>query len=223
MPQRSWQLVVLDMAGTTVRDDGMVEASVAAAVDAVEPGRVVTACDFVEARGLPKIELFGALFGRDHPDAEKALAVFEQDLLARAAAGAVTAVDGAPAALEALRTGGAAVYLATGFPRAVTDAIIASLGWGDLADGIVVPDTTLRGRPHPDLILSAALAVGVDAVSRIAVVGDTVNDLRTAANAGAGAAIGVLTGAHDRARLETVPHTAIVDSIADVPATLAGS
>ena len=51
--------------------------------------------------------------------------------------------------------------------------------------------------------------------------GDTVTDLRAAEAARVGVSIGVLSGAHDRARLSTVPHTVILASAAKVPHWLA--
>jgi phosphoglycolate phosphatase-like HAD superfamily hydrolase len=52
----------------------------------------------------------------------------------------------------------------------------------------------------------------------VAVAGDTTSDLVAGTAAGASVVAGVLTGAHDRAQLETAPHTHILDSIADLPA-----
>ncbi|MFZ1910218.1 MAG: HAD family hydrolase, partial [Burkholderiales bacterium] len=50
--------------------------------------------------------------------------------------------------------------------------------------------------------------------------GDTDNDLQAGANAGVGANLGVLSGAHDRARLEKAPHDALLASAALLPAWL---
>jgi phosphoglycolate phosphatase-like HAD superfamily hydrolase len=47
----------------------------------------------------------------------------------------------------------------------------------------------------------------------VVVVGDTLSDLEAGARAGAGAVIGVLTGAHSRATLLTGPHTELIDDI----------
>ena len=77
-----------------------------------------------------------------------------------------------------------------------------------------------RGRPFPDMILAAVLRLEIDDVRAVAIAGDTVSDLLSGTRAGAGVVAGVLTGAHDRATLETAPHTHILDSIADLPAVL---
>jgi len=76
----------------------------------------------------------------------------------------------------------------------------------------------IRGRPHPDLVLAAVLALEVDDVGAVAVVGDTASDLLAGTRAGASVVAGVLTGAHGRAELEAAPHTHLVDSVAEFPA-----
>ncbi|HEY3956629.1 MAG TPA: HAD family hydrolase [Streptosporangiaceae bacterium] len=215
-----WQLTVLDLAGTTIRDGGLVEQAVAAAVDAVEPGRTVTAQEFTASRGLPKSELFGALFAGRPADAGRALATFNDHLLTLAATGRVTEVPGAAQVIAELKAAGADVYLMSGFAEPVAAALLTHLGWQDAVDGVLTPGAAGRGRPYPDLILSAAVRAQVDDVHRIAVCGDTTNDLIAASRAGAGAAVGVLTGAHDRARLKTAPHTHLLTSIRELPTAL---
>jgi len=52
------------------------------------------------------------------------------------------------------------------------------------------------------------------------VVGDTVSDLEAGTRAGAGAVIGVLSGAHDIAALTAVPHSAIIADVSGLIAEL---
>ncbi len=119
-----------------------------------------------------------------------------------------------------LRAAGVRVVLTTGFSPAIQDLLVDALGWTDQVDLTLAPRAGRRGRPHPDLVLAAVLALGVDDVRAVAVVGDTANDLWSGWRAGAGVVAGVLTGAHDRAQLEAAPHTHLLDSIADLPAVL---
>ncbi len=51
----------------------------------------------------------------------------------------------------------------------------------------------------------------------MATIGDTRADLEAAANAGIGFAIGVLTGAGRRDVMAKLPHTVMLDSVADLP------
>ena len=57
------------------------------------------------------------------------------------------------------------------------------------------------------MIFGAMDRLGVPDPAAVVVVGDTLSDLEAGARAGAGAVIGVLTGAHSRATLLTGPHT----------------
>ena len=91
-------------------------------------------------------------------------------------------------------------------------------GLGDLVDLTLAPRPGPAGSAPPRLVLAAVLALGVDDVRAVAVVGDTANDLWSGWRAGAGVVAGVLTGAHGRAELEAAPHTHILDSVADLPA-----
>jgi phosphoglycolate phosphatase-like HAD superfamily hydrolase len=55
--------------------------------------------------------------------------------------------------------------------------------------------------------------LGVEDPGAVVVVGDTVSDLEAGTAAGAGAVVGVLSGAHDEAMLGAAPHTAILDDV----------
>jgi phosphoglycolate phosphatase-like HAD superfamily hydrolase len=70
------------------------------------------------------------------------------------------------------------------------------------------------------MILAAMVRLGVDDPAAVAVVGDTVSDLESGTAAGAGAVIGVLSGAHDFATLARMPHTALIADITALPAEL---
>ena len=111
--------------------------------------------------------------------------------------------------------------LNTGFERAIALPVLASLGWDTgVFAAIVCADEVARGRPAPDLIQEAMMRVGVVRPDRVANVGDTAIDLRAAHAARVRWNIGVLSGAHDRSRLEHEPHTHLLDSVADLPARL---
>lgn len=79
------------------------------------------------------------------------------------------------------------------------------------------PSAHVRGRPHPDLVLAALLALEIDDVRQVAVAGDTANDLLAGTRAGASVVAGVLTGAHGREELAAAPHTHLLDSVAELP------
>ncbi|MGH9018145.1 MAG: HAD hydrolase-like protein, partial [Acidimicrobiales bacterium] len=67
-----------------------------------------------------------------------------------------------------------------------------------------------------DMTLTAVIRLGIGGVREVAVVGDTASDLLAGWRAGAGVVAGVLTGAHGRGDLEAVPHTHILETVADL-------
>jgi phosphonatase-like hydrolase len=161
----------LDMAGTTVRDDGTVMAAFEAAVGDADP----EALAYVRATmGQSKIE----------------------------------------EVLRACRSAGVKVCLATGFSPATRDAILDSLGWRSLTDLVLSPSDAGRGRPWPDIPLTALLRLGGGSVSELAVVGDTPSDVESGLRAGAGLVAGVLTGTGTRADFQSAGAPVILDSIA---------
>ena len=62
---------------------------------------------------------------------------------------------------------------------------------------MLAPGDGVRGRPYPDLILTALMRLGADGVANVAALGDTSNDVDSALRAGCAIAAGTLTGAHD--------------------------
>ena len=211
-------LACLDLAGTTVTDDGVVEAAFRQAVDNPTDNDIAVVRSTM---GMSKIVVFRNLLDGDEAAAQAANARFEKAYLESLEL--VTPIPGAVDAIYALRVAGIRVCLMTGFSAATRDALLGALDWRDVADLTLTPEEAYgrRGRPHPDLVLTAALRLGVDDVRHIAVAGDTVNDLLAGWRAGAALVAGVLTGAHDRATLAGAPHTHLLDSIAELPAVIA--
>jgi len=217
------RLAVFDMAGTTVEDGGTVEASFVEAMDAVGAPAGDAELGYVRATmGTSKIEVFRHLLGGDEQRAQDANRAFEAAYGRRLAAGEARPIAGAPELIADLRAAGVKVCLTTGFSARTQDALVAALGWGDAVDLWLAPGPGRRGRPHPDLVLSAVLALEVDDVRAVAVAGDTANDLVAGHAAGASVVAGVLTGAHDRAQLEAAPHTHVLASVADLRRVLLG-
>ncbi|GFG62634.1 putative haloacid dehalogenase-like hydrolase [Mycobacterium kubicae] len=215
------RLVCLDMAGTTVLDDGAVttafDASLAAAgLRPGSPGYQAAVRYVHETMGQSKIEVFRSIFAGDHPRAEAANTAFESAYLDAIGNDGLRAVPQAGETIEKLRGSGCAVVLTTGFSPRTREHIIATLGWGDLITLAISPADAGRGRPFPDMVLVALMRTRTDAVSEIAVAGDTTSDLWTGTRAGAAIVAGVRTGAHSDVDFATVPHTHVIDSVADL-------
>ncbi|HWN34451.1 MAG TPA: phosphonatase-like hydrolase [Pseudonocardia sp.] len=218
------RLAVLDMAGTTVADDGLVETAFGAALLAagVAPGSSREPELWTHVRdtmGQSKIEVFRAVFDED--TAQLANRAFEASYTDQIDDGRAVALPGAAEAIRELRAAGILVALTTGFSRATQQRLVTGLGWDGLADLVLCPeDAGGRGRPYPDMVLTALLRLKVDDVAQIAVVGDTASDIRTGVRSGASIVAGVLTGAHDGATLRAAGATHVLTSIAELPALL---
>ena len=209
MSQHRISVVCLDMAGTTVKDDGVVMAAFTDALTSfnLPVAEFNTAMKYVRATmGQSKIEVFRHILGSEGA-AQAANAAFEAHYAASVSGGEVAAIPGAEALFEQCRSAGIKVCLSTGFSPATRDALIAELGWGSLVDLVLSPADAGRGRPWHEL----------------AVAGDTTSDVESGLRAGAGIVAGVLTGESTRAELEAVPSQTglpgsalILDSIADL-------
>jgi phosphoglycolate phosphatase-like HAD superfamily hydrolase len=70
------------------------------------------------------------------------------------------------------------------------------------------------------MVLHAILALGIDDVSFVAVVGDTAADMESGRRAGASIVAGVLSGADDRSRLMGAGATVVLEGISELPGLL---
>jgi phosphonatase-like hydrolase len=216
-----YELVVLDMAGTTVVDDGVVEDAFALAWDrvkATDEGRDA-AMDYVRATmGRSKIEVFRAL--AEEETAQALNTAFEQAYREGIDAGRCEAIPGAEDAIRALRERGLKIALTTGFAAPTANAILEALDWTELADLVLTPAGAGRGRPAPDLPLTALIRTGTSSVAAMVVVGDTESDAASGRAAGAGLVVGVLTGGREESALREAGADLVLASVVELPAAL---
>lgn len=219
--RRTVDLVVADMAGTTVLDEGQVPAAFTAALDA--HGVAVTPAAIEALRGASKRDAIAALLppAADHARRTDLVYARFRTELERVFAAGVREVPGARQVFDTLRAAGIRVALNTGFDRDTAALLLRALHWDDgVVDAVVCGDDVTRGRPAPDLILACMAATGITDPSRVAVVGDTALDLQAGQAAGAAYVVGVLTGAHGRDRLAREPYARLLDAITELPALL---
>lgn len=211
------ELIVLDMAGTTVLDDGVVEQAFQRAADRTGVADRMPweeALDYVRVTmGQSKIDVFTHLADGDVAAAEHATAAFEGAYAEIVAEQGVTEVPGAADAIQGMKDAGLTVVLTTGFAPVTRDALVDGLGWHGLVDLALSPVDAGRGRPAPDLVLAALLRTQTSSVAAVGVAGDTVSDVESGRRAGAGFVAGVLTGAHDRTALEGAGADAVLDDV----------
>lgn len=217
------ELVVFDMAGTTVEDGDAVNASFRAALAGA--GVVVDPAKVNAVMGLPKPEAIRLLLAdTGHPFTDTGAAAIHQDFVRRmrhhySFDPSVREIPGSAVVFATLRKAGIKVALNTGFSRDIASTVLDRLGWHAPAviDADVASDEVPRGRPQPDMIRHLMTRLSVTDPRRVAKVGDTRADLEEGTNAGCGLVIGVTTGAFSREQLQACPHTHIVKSVVEVP------
>lgn len=220
-----FELVVLDMAGTTVGDDGIVERAFQRAAErtgiADAQGWDAALRYVRDTMGMSKIDVFTHLAGGDAEAAAAANAQFEGAYAELVAEEGVREIPGAADTIRQFRSDGLRVVLTTGFSPVTRDAVLDALGWFDLVDFALSPVDAGRGRPAPDMILTALMRTGTSSVRAVAVAGDTGSDIATGLNAGAGLVAGVLTGAHDFATLTAAGADHVLDDVTALSALVA--
>ena len=220
------ELVVFDMAGTTVNDDDSVNRCVRAALQDVGVSVTPEAVNLV--MGIPKPLAIRQLLERDErPDLLGQLNAIHDDFVRRMIAfyqtdPSVHEIAGASDTFRRLRAAGIKTALDTGFSRDIADVIIERLGWNDatLLNITVTSDEVPRGRPHADMIHKAMRELGVSDAKRVAKVGDTPSDLDEGAAAGCGMIVGVTQGSHTAEQLKPFQHTHLIGTVADLPQLL---
>ena len=209
-------LAVLDMAGTTVRDDGAVDEAFTSALSSVGIGvddpRFASAQAYVrDTMGQSKADVFAALLEPD--DAARATDEFARAYERIVAEGRVAPMEGAAEVFAALRARGREGVpdhrVRAEHPRCVARRI----GLGGARGPGALPGRLRPGTAGARHDPRRHGAPGRPDAGAVAVVGDTTSDLEAGTNAGARAVIGVLSGAHDRKALSAAPHTDLIDDV----------
>jgi phosphonatase-like hydrolase len=202
------ELVVFDMAGTTVSEGGAVYQCLR---DTLTANGLETPSDALqEVKGMDKYEALRILIERSamRDQLLPGLDAIHEDFVGRMtefyrADPAVGEAPGAGETFRRLRQASIKVALNTGFSRDIAQTLIDRLSWEriGLIDASVTSDEVDRGRPHPHMIRRLMLNLGVSDPRRVAKVGDTPADLLEGKNAGCGLIVGVTQGSCAREQL----------------------
>ena len=212
----SVEVICVDMAGTTMADDGLVVGAFRRTIAALglDRARAARAEAYVTSTmGQSKLEVFRAIFGADAP---RANAVFESAIADVARDVGVSEIPGTRDVVTRWRASGRRVALTTGFSPETRETLVELLGWRGLFDLRVSPADAGRGRPAPDMVWWSAVRLEASSSEALLVVGDTAADIESGRRAGAGRCVGVRTGSDDDERLRAAGAHDVVDSIADL-------
>jgi phosphonatase-like hydrolase len=211
------ELVIFDMAGTTVIDSGSpVHRCLREALAGA--GVAVTHEQVNAVMGLPKPDAIRQLLvcGSEARVAEIHTQFVQRMIAYYKSEPHVAEIPGTSLVFVKLRQAGIKVALDTGFSRDIADIIIERLGWRLLLDGSVTSDEVPRGRPHPDMVFALMSRFGVGSAGQIAKIGDTPSDLHEGTAAGCGWVVGVWEGSHTEAELRAHPHTQLLANITEL-------
>jgi phosphonatase-like hydrolase len=221
------ELVVFDMAGTTIEDRGQVVEAFESSL--CEHGIAVTDADLQPWRGASKRDVIRFYVQQREGGGSRSLTAhveqvytsFRRHLERSFLEAGARALPGAEATFAWLRERDIKVALTTGFDRGLADIILRSVGWQEgIIDVSLASDQVRKGRPAPYMIFRAMEALDVMYVRRVIKVGDTVMDLLAGVHAGVRGVVGVLSGSQGIEHLGRVEHTHIIPSVAELPALI---
>lgn len=223
------ELVVFDIAGTTVADNGNINEVFRtsfenAGITNVDP------TDVNRLMGYRKKEAIRRIVAQYKPGMENDEALVEaihEDFCNRMIGYYETTGDLRPLpfaenVFNELRSNDIKVALNTGFTRSITAPVLRRLGWdhSPLVQEVICSDEVPQGRPHPFMIEELMRRLGVVAAVNVAKVGDTTVDIQEGQNAGCGVVIAVTTGACTREELMTCQPDYIIGSLDLVPSLI---
>lgn len=224
-------LIVFDMAGTTVRDGGAVSRALKEAL--ATAGVLASLAEVHDVMGLPTPAAIGLLLARFRGAGSAsplAIEAVHNDFVRRMlwhyeSHYEVRECDGASDLFAWCHRHDIQVALDTGLSRIIADAIITRLGWRTkgLIDASVASDEVTHGRPHPDMIQHLMWSTEVSDPRRVVKIGDTPADIEQGLAAGCRCVIGITTGSHTAEELHACRPTHLVDELLELPDLLAAT
>lgn len=216
------ELAVFDMAGTVVNEGNVVYKTLQKAIN--KKGRDLT-LDFVLEHGAGKekhqaIKDILAAIDVDSKS-EPSEPIFEDfktmldeayDTLE------VTSFAGVEKLIANLKSQKIKVALNTGYDTRIAELLLKKMNWvkGKHFDTLVTADDAVKGRPHPDMILKAMEILNVSDASKVLKAGDSIIDIEEGKNANCGVTVGVTTGAHTKAQLQSADPTYVLNSLLEL-------
>jgi len=210
--KRLVDLFVFDIAGTTVKDDGVV---MRAFRSTLKFGELAGDDEWIRHRmGWNKIEVFTEALrmnGREIARGAELADYFTASIVKEMDAQPPVALSGAAESIAGLQKSGVKVAFNTGYSTNLAEEIIRRVGWKP--DTIIGSDIVPQGRPAPHMIQLAMKRTGVTDPTRVGVAGDTPSDLKAGMAAGCGVVVGVGHGTFTMEELSANPCTHVLKDL----------
>jgi len=200
------ELLVLDMAGTTIDEDNVVYKTVMNSVNEygynVTLDKVLSVC-----AGMEKLEAITSLLKEIGGDENDAFPIFENfsDKLKKSYQNLeVKPINGVENFLIHMRSKNKKVVLNTGYTSEIAQQLLDKLKWKENIhfDALITADDVSESRPSPEMILLAMKKFNINEPEKVLKAGDSVIDIEEGKNAGCGLTIAVLSGAQTQSELE---------------------
>ncbi len=216
------ELVVFDLAGTTVDDNinGLPLVTVAMTDAFTKHGYDISPSQIDEVRGMEKKEAIAHILSKVTTESSTTLVekIFKDFRVALEHNLNLinNEIKGTTQVFHFLSKRGVKIALGSGFPQAVVENIVKCLNWSDMVDFVSSAEKIGKGRPDPALILSAMEKFSILDARKVIKVGDTKIDVEEGKNAGCWT-VAVLTGTQKLEFLKEAHPDFIVNSVQDLP------
>lgn len=232
----SVELVVFDMAGTTIKDNKEVESCFAEAC--LDTGLEVSADRIQALQGFAKMEVFKILWSEKMSEHESGFEdkinfsynTFKEILEDHYEENEILPTEFCLETFEWLRKENIKIALTTGFYRKVANIILKKIGWLEglnedylndknlsPVDLSLTPDEVSHGRPAPDMILKAMETFGISDPKKVIKIGDTPVDLASGINANCLMSLAVCNGTHSRTDLANFNNDGLLENLSELP------
>lgn len=219
------ELIVFDLAGTTVKDNKDVHRILRKAL--AQHGVEISIADANAVMGIPKPVAIRELLEKRYIGTRPITAdwiteihnLFVKEMIYFYKTDpSVGEKAGVYYTFKKLKQNKLKIVVDTGFDRQITDPLLERLGWKkeNLIDASVTSDEVARGRPFPDLIFRAMELTHIKDAKNVAKVGDTASDMQEGNSAGCGWVIGITTGAFSKEALQQEKHTHLIENVQEV-------
>lgn len=225
---KNLEMVVFDMAGTTVRDKNEVENCFWEAAD--ESGIQTSRERIISMMGWSKRLVFETLWkeqlGKTRDDViqnqiNQSYLLFTEILENHYQTHEVLPTEGCLELFQYLKDKKIKIALTTGFYRKVTNIILNRLGWDNnyknYSNSVIIhasltSDEVSSGRPAPYMLFKAMELCSIRDVRKVIKIGDTPSDLEEGKNAGC-RSFGIVNGTHTREQLCRYENDGLMDNL----------
>jgi len=219
------ELVVFDIAGTTVKDNGEIATAFQSALN--DFGYEVPVSKINPLMGYKKTEAIKKMLAEFEPEANKITEEHINRIHDRflklmihyyTTAAEITPLPNVEAVFAALKEKQIKIGLDTGFSKEITGIIIERLGWmkDQKIDVVISSNEVKAGRPFPYMIEEIMRKTNVKNPKKVIKTGDTEVDIFEGKNAGCLYSVAITTGAFTREELRVYEPSFIIDDLKEL-------